>query len=104
MGVGGAFGLTPIDLSMADNRLRFFAEYTGGNAYYPRFDSEIPTIINNISALLRSQYSVGYVSTNTKKDGKFRKIKVEVNANVLINGKKAKLKVKTKKGYKPAEF
>jgi VWFA-related protein len=103
MGVD-ALGLSSIDLSMADNRLRFFAEYSGGNVYYPRFDSEIPTIINNISALLRSQYSIGYVSTNTKKDGKFRSIKVDVNADVIINGKKAKLKVKTRKGYKAAEF
>ena len=99
-----ALGLSSIDLAMADNRLRYFAEYTGGNAYFPRFDSEIPTIINNISALLRSQYSIGYVSSNTKKDGKFRNIKVEVNANVLVNGKKAKLKVKTRKGYKAAEL
>ncbi len=99
-----ALGLSSIDLSMADNRLRFFSEYTGGNVYYPRFDSELPTIINNISALLRSQYSIGYVSSNTKKDGKFRNIKVEVNAKVMINGKEAKLKVKTRKGYKAQEF
>ena len=98
------YNLDNIDLTMADNHLRFFAEYTGGNVYFPRFDSEIPAIINNISALLRSQYSIGYASTNTKKDGKFRKIKVEVNANVIVNGKKAELKVKTRKGYKAAEF
>ncbi|MBN2321044.1 MAG: VWA domain-containing protein [Acidobacteria bacterium] len=104
MGVAGGFPLTPIDLSMADARLRYFAEYTGGNSYYPRQDGEIPKIINNISALLRSQYSIGYVSTNTKKDGKFRKIKVEVNAKVMVNGKEAKLKVKTREGYKAAEL
>ncbi len=98
------FGGSSIDLAMADNRLRYFAEYTGGNAYFPRFDSEIPGIINNISALLRSQYSIGYVSTNTKKDGKFRKIQVEVNAKVMVDGKEAKLKVKTRKGYKAAEL
>ncbi len=99
-----ALGLSSIDLSMADNRLRFFSEYTGGNAYFPRFDSELPSIINNISALLRSQYSIGYVSSNTKKDGKFRNIKVEVDAKVIVNGKEAKLKVKTRKGYKAREF
>jgi len=103
LGVAGGLPLSPIDLSMADNRLRFFAEYTGGNAYFPRFDSEMPAIINNISALLRSQYSIGYVSTNTKKDGKFRKIKVEVS-KVVLNGKEIKVKVKTRNGYKAHEL
>ena len=89
-----------IELLMADNRLRSFAEYTGGAAYFPRFPTELPAIFSNISQLLRSQYSIGYVSTNPKKDGKFRKIKVEVNANLLDNkGKPIKLKVTTRKGY-----
>ena len=103
MGVAGGLPLSPIDLSMADNRLRYFAEYTGGNAYFPRFDSAMPEIVNNISALLRSQYSIGYVSSNTKKDGKFRKINVEI-ANVVINGKEIKVKAKTRKGYKAHEL
>ena len=64
---------------MADNRLRSFAELTGGAAYFPRFQSELPSIFKNISQLLRSQYSIAYSSTNTAKDGKFRKIRVDVN-------------------------
>ncbi len=94
-----------LELLMADNRLRSFAEYTGGAAYFPRFHTELPAIFSNISQLLRSQYSIGYASTNTKKDGKFRKIKVEVNANILDKkGKPAKLKVTTRKGYVAKEF
>jgi len=89
-----------IELLMADNRLRSFAEFSGGAAYYPRFQTELPAIFSNISQLLRSQYSIAYASTNTKKDGKFRKIKVEVQANVLDKkGKPAKLKTITRKGY-----
>ncbi len=89
-----------IELLMADNRLKSFAEYTGGAAYFPRFPTELPAIFSNISKLLRSQYSIGYVSSNTNKDGKFRKIKVEVNANILDSkGKPVKFKVTTRKGY-----
>jgi len=89
-----------LELLMADNRLKYFTEYTGGAAYFPRFQTELPTIFGNISQLLRSQYSISYASTNTKKDGKFRKIKVEVKADVLDKkGKPAKLKVTTRKGY-----
>jgi VWFA-related protein len=87
---------------MADNRLRSFADYTGGFAYFPRFETELPSIFNNISQLLRSQYSIAYASTNTKKDGKFRKIRVEVDTQLTdVKGKPLKLKVHTRKGYLP---
>jgi VWFA-related protein len=93
-----------IDLLMADNRLKSFAEFSGGEAYFPCFDTEFPDIFNNISTLLRSQYSIAYASTNTLKDGKFRKIRVEVNANLTdAKGKPIKLKVVTRKGYIPRE-
>jgi VWFA-related protein len=88
-----------IDYVMADNYLRYISEYTGGQAYYPKYDSEIPGIINDISRMLRNQYSIGYVSSNTVKDEKYRKIKVEVHADLEKDGKPVKFKVKTRKGY-----
>lgn len=88
-----------MELLMSDNRLRSFAEFTGGAAYFPRFVTEFPSIFQNISALLRHQYSIAYASTNTKKDGKYRKIKVEVVADVNRDGKPDKLKIQTRKGY-----
>jgi Ca-activated chloride channel family protein len=46
---------------------------------------------DEISAELRSQYTLGYYPTNSERDGKFRKIKVEtVNHD---------LKVLARKGY-----
>jgi VWFA-related protein len=91
---------TNMDLLMADNRLKSFADYTGGAAYFPRFETELPEIFNNISKLLRSQYSIAYASSNTNKDGKFRKIRVEVNAGLTDSkGKPIKLKAITRKGY-----
>jgi len=89
-----------LNLLMADNRLRSIAEFTGGAAYFPRFQTELPSIFSNISQLLRSQYSIAYTSSNTKKDGKFRKIRVEVNAKITDDkGKPVKPKVMTRKGY-----
>ena len=88
-----------IELLMSDNRLRSFAELTGGEAYFPRFETELPEVFNNISLLLRSQYSIAYASSNTKRDGKFRKIRVEINANVIQDGKPLKLTATTRKGY-----
>lgn len=89
-----------MDLLMGDNRLKSFAEFTGGAAYFPRFETELPAIFNNISQLLRSQYSIAYASSNTVKDGKFRKIRVDCNFELKdAKGKPVKLKVITRKGY-----
>ncbi len=93
-----------VELAMADNRLRSFADFTGGAAYFPRMESELPAIFGNISELLRNQYSIAYASSNTKKDGKFRKIRVDVNADLKDEkGKPLKLKVITRKGYMAKE-
>jgi VWFA-related protein len=93
-----------MNLLMADNRLRSFAENSGGQAYFPRFQSELHGIFKNVSDLIRTQYSIAYSSTNPVKDGKFRKIRVEVNSPLTdAKGKPLKLKVITRKGYKAAD-
>ncbi len=91
--------MTRMDFYQADAALREFAKSTGGQAFFPRFTSEFPGIFSTIGALLRSQYSLGYVSSNTKRDGKFRKIKVTVDVDIDGDGKKDKLKVLHRQGY-----
>jgi Ca-activated chloride channel homolog len=99
---GRLSNIQSLDLLMGDNRLRKFAEFSGGEAFFPRFETELPGIAGNISALLRSQYSISYTPSNTQKDGKFRKIRVEVNSDLTdAKGKPIKLKVATRKGYSP---
>ena len=89
-----------MDFLMGDNRLKSFADFTGGGAYFPRYSTELPSIFNEISTSLRSQYNIGYVSTNTKNDGKFRNIKVEVKTDLKDNkGKPIKTNVVTRRGY-----
>ncbi len=90
-----------MDLLQGDSALKSFARLTGGAAFFPRFITEYPGIFQTIAALLRTQYSLGYVSSNTKKDGKPRKIKVEVNADVDGDGKPDKLKVSHREEYLP---
>jgi len=65
----------------AANSLKSFAERTGGAYYEMTFEGEIPNIMRNIELLLRNQYSVGYVPSNTRREGKDRKIKVEVDVD-----------------------
>ena len=68
-----------LEFLQAQNGLNTFAKLSGG-AYFPMtFESEIPSIMRNIELMLRSQYSLGYSPTNTRREGKDRKLKVEVD-------------------------
>ncbi|MDX2151082.1 MAG: VWA domain-containing protein [Bryobacteraceae bacterium] len=67
-----------LDFLQADNQMRTFAKETGGQSFFPRFYGEFPGIFRAISDSLRNQYSLTYQPTNQARDGKFRKIKVEL--------------------------
>jgi VWFA-related protein len=78
---GGMFGPHEIDYLQADNQLRTFASMTGGKAYFPRFEGELPDVFRDINAAIRNQYVVSYRPTNAKEDGTYRKIRVELVNN-----------------------
>ena len=81
----------------ADNQLKTFAKVTGGKAWFPRWQADHPAILQQVGIELRNQYSLGYVSTNAERNGKFRKIKVEI---VDQNGNRVKkVKARTRAGY-----
>jgi len=95
-----------IDTLQAKNALSSIARFTGGQAYFPRFEAELPSIYEQIGAQLRLQYSLGFIPTNQARDGKFRKLKVDLvdaNGNPLTivdqKGKKVKYKVIAREGY-----
>jgi len=67
-----------LDFLQADNQLRTFSKETGGQSFFPRFYGEFPGIFAAIADALRNQYSLAYQPTNQARDGKFRKIKVEL--------------------------
>ena len=76
----------------ARSYLSELAEVTGG----ARFDaagnlSDLGEAFAKIAEEMRSLYTIAYVPTNREKDGKFRKIKVEVNID--------KGRVRTRQGY-----
>jgi len=67
------------------------ADETGGRMISVRSEKNLEEAFDQISEELRSQYTLGYYPTNNTKDGKFRKIRVEMNNN--------ELKVLARKGY-----
>src|SRR6185312_2701108 len=67
-----------IDLLQAQNQMRTFSKETGGQSYLPRWPAEIPDVFNAIQAAMRNQYTLAYAPSNTTRDGKFRKITVQL--------------------------
>ncbi len=67
-----------LDFLQADNQMRTFAKETGGQSFFPRFQGEFGGIFASISNSLRNQYALAYQPSNQAKDGKFRKLKVEL--------------------------
>ena len=75
-------------------RLQQIAEETGGHAVFPLSMKEVEAAYEKIAVQIRAQYSVGYVSTNTAADGRWRKVEIKVRRPGLKD-----LKVRTRKGY-----
>ncbi len=75
--------------------LRELAKISGGEAYLPRSLYELGEVWRSIAGGIRSQYTIGYVSTNPAHDGTFRNVKV------TVVDKKGKLLVsRTRSGYR----
>jgi VWFA-related protein len=93
MGGIARMGMSQIDYLQADNELKNFAAMTGGRAYFPRFQAEFAEIFHDVGDDIRHQYSLAYSPTNTKLDGTYRKLKVQV-----VGPDGGPLKVKDQKG------
>src|SRR5262245_61923986 len=70
------------------------AEATGGTAFFTNRVKDLDRIYEQVLGEVRAQYTIGYVSTNEKNDGKWRKV------NIKITRPDAKgLRVRARKGY-----
>lgn len=68
---------------------------TGGRAFFPDSDEELPETFEKIALELRSQYAIAYRPENLTPDGKLRRIKIKLQ---LPKGS-PKLIVRSKEGY-----
>lgn len=59
--------------------LERMATESGGKAYFPKSASELPNLAREISSELRTQYSIGYIPSNDRRDGTYRSIKVNID-------------------------
>jgi VWFA-related protein len=90
---GMGIPVSQMDYLQADNEMKTFAAMTGGRAYFPRFQGELPELFGDISTDIRNQYTISYAPTNSKLDGTYRKLKVQV-----VGPDGGQLKVKDQKG------
>ncbi len=104
---GMSAALRNMDYLQADNEMSTFAKMTGGRWFSPRFEAELPDDFREIGAAVRNQYTITYRPTNTKRDGTYRKLKVQVvqpgtDKPLIVKdqkGKELKYQVLTRDGY-----
>lgn len=85
---------SPIQTAMyqaARARLKILAERTGGTLNAINRLEEMGRLYASVAAELRTLYTIEYQSSNEKRDGKWRTIKIETNNPELIS--------KTRQGY-----
>jgi VWFA-related protein len=85
---------TPMQIALfsaARQRLQILADRTGGTLNAINRLEEMGRIYAAVAAELRTLYTIEYQSTNDKRDGKWRSIRIEVDNPELIS--------KTRQGY-----
>jgi VWFA-related protein len=72
-------------------RLQQMTEATGGLAFFPQALKDLDATYAKVVEEIRAQYTLGYVSANTRTDGNWRKFEIKV--------KRPGVKVRSRKGY-----
>jgi len=76
--------------------LEQIADQTGGAAFFPKSLKEVDTIASIVAEDIRTQYTIGYRSTNPPSNGGYRTVHVDV-----FGTDNRKLNVRTRNGYRP---
>lgn len=78
--------------STADYSMKSLAQETGAQAFFPQHVSELKSVYATIAQELASQYALAYSPANSRSDGRFRRIVVQVTA-------RPELRLRTRSGY-----
>jgi Ca-activated chloride channel homolog len=74
----GDLSIYAIGLYYKPHLLQQLADETGGRVLVAQNMTELPDVVQRLSAEIRSHYVIGYKSTNLQNDGKYHKVKVEL--------------------------
>src|SRR5437870_4846655 len=78
----------------ARKALKNIAEASGGLAFFPENVEDVHAICEQVAHDIRNQYTIAYYPTNTRRDGSFRAVNVEIAARGH-----GKLTARTRNGY-----
>ena len=87
IGVGGIAGIS----MKGEALLKSFAEATGGRAFFPYRESELPVVHDRVASDVATRYVLTYTPTNQRVDGSYRAIRLVTSDPALV--------VRTKPGY-----
>lgn len=74
--------------------LQQIAEVTGGQAFFPYAVKQLDEMYEKVVAQIRAQYTLGYLSTNEKADGSWRKVEIKI-----VRKEGRDLRLRARKGY-----
>jgi VWFA-related protein len=86
-----AYGGSGLGYAPSNGDLRRMSDETGGRMFEVNRRNTLDDIFRQIQEEMRSQYAIGYVSTNSAADGAYRRVEVRA--------KQKGLKVQARKGY-----
>jgi Ca-activated chloride channel homolog len=75
----------------SDFAMKALAQETGARSFFPTDISQLAGVYSSITQELASQYALGYTSSNSKRDGSFRRIFVKVD--------EPNVRARTRSGY-----
>src|SRR4029078_3665536 len=75
-------------------RLAQIALETGGEAFFPTEMKQVEDAYAKILKQIRAQYTIGYVSSNRKQDGRWRKVEIKVKRADIAGPR-----IQARKGY-----
>lgn len=84
-------------LMQAESFMRMLADESGGEAWFPKFESAFNGVMKGVMQNIDHQYRLVYTS-QVPADGKFHKIKVE--AFRVVNDKRENFKVRARAGWR----
>jgi Ca-activated chloride channel homolog len=90
--------IDPLENEADPGLLRRLAQATGGEAFFPRRVDDVEEVLRRIAHDIRNSYTLGYVSSNSSRDGQFRRVRV-----VVTDPLRRSLLVRAREGYRAGE-
>jgi len=87
--------IDPLERDANPRLLKRLALATGGESFFPSDMNDVDEVFQRIADDIRHSYTLGYVSSNPARDGRFRRIRI-----VAADPARRSLRVRTRDGYR----